>query len=308
MSGVLVVGEALVDIVHTADGEVRESPGGSPANVALALGRLGRSPRLHTRLGDDERGRVVRSWLENAGVEVDQVTSPRTATAVARLDSEGAAEYEFDLEWALAEASIAPPTLLHTGSIAALLAPGADDVRRLVEGARATALITYDPNIRPSLLPDRGDARDRVERMVADADIVKASDEDLAWLYPDRDASTTARTWLATGPELVVVTNGESGSHAFAAGGEARVPAVRTSVVDTVGAGDTFMAALIDQALLLVDGSADPRARLRAVGADDIERMLRVAAHAAAITVSRPGAEPPSRIDLDASLLNDSKD
>lgn len=302
MSDVLVVGEALVDLVHAADGEVRESPGGSPANVALALGRLGRSPRLLTAFGDDERGGRIRSWLSASGVRIDQQVAPRTATATATLDAGGAAEYAFDIEWDLSADAVAPAALVHTGSIAALLAPGADRVQELVEQQRAQALIAYDPNIRASLLPDHADARRRVERLVAAADIVKASDEDLRWLYPERDPVETARVWRDAGPALVVVTCGDAGAQAFGTFGEVGSAAVRAEVVDTVGAGDTFMAALIDQTLRMVEGRPDPRLRLRTLPADDVARMLLVAAHAAALTVSRPGAEPPHRSDLDAAL------
>jgi fructokinase len=113
---VAVVGEALVDIVHRADGSVSETPGGSPANVALALGRLGRAPRLVTQLADDARGRAVRRWLERSGVKVDSVKAKRTATATARLDAAGAATYDFDIQWALTGASVTEADILHIGS------------------------------------------------------------------------------------------------------------------------------------------------------------------------------------------------
>ena len=155
---VVVIGESLVDIVHRAGGAVEEAPGGSPANVALTLGRLGRAPILVTRLADDERGRRVRRWLEQSGVAVDAIAAPRTSTAAAILDASGAATYTFDLAWdlgdevaRLAEGVLASAELVHIGSVGAFLEPGAGQVVALVRAVRGRATITYDPNIRPSL-------------------------------------------------------------------------------------------------------------------------------------------------------------
>lgn len=296
---VLVVGEALVDVVRRADGSVDESPGGSPANVALALGRLGQAPTLLTRLGGDERGEGIRSWLGDSGVHVGAVAAPRTATATASLDASGSATYDFDLDWALPGVEAPAASVVHIGSIAALLEPGAGDVARLVRALRETALVTYDPNVRPSLLPDRDAARARVEACVALADVVKASDEDLAWLYPERDPLAVAGTWLDSGPALVVVTRGGGGAAAVTGTSVARVGACRVDVVDTVGAGDTFMAALIDGLVRSGRVGAAAREALRAIGSDDTRELLGFAARAAAITVSRPGADPPWRRELE---------
>ena len=158
---VVVIGESLVDIVHRAGGAVDEAPGGSPANVALTLGRLGRAPTLVTRLADDDRGRRVRRWLEHSGVTVDAVAAPRTSTATALLDASGAATYTFDLEWdlgddvaRLAEDVLASADLVHVGSVGAFLEPGAGQVAALVRAVHGRAIVTYDPNIRPSLVSD----------------------------------------------------------------------------------------------------------------------------------------------------------
>ena len=223
---VVVVGEALVDIVHRADGTVDEAPGGSPANVALTLGRLGRAPRLVTGLADDAHGRALRAWLERSGVAVDAVDARRTATATAHLDASGAATYEFDIEWALGAASIADVDVLHVGSVAALLEPGARDVSRLVDEVRGGAIITYDPNIRPSLLADADAARVLVDALVRRADVVKASDEDLRWLHPDAEPADVAARWQRSGPAIVVVTLGADGAFAVTANGVVRVPGV----------------------------------------------------------------------------------
>ncbi|KRB35221.1 ribokinase [Microbacterium sp. Root180] len=298
----LVVGEALVDVVRRADGGVDESPGGSPANVALTLGRLGHTPTLLTRLGDDERGERVRAWLAQSGVGVVAADAPRTATATARLDASGSATYEFDLDWALLGAGAGlPASIIHTGSIAALLEPGATDVTRLVRSLRQSALLTFDPNVRPALLPSREEARARVEAWVAVADLVKASDEDLAWLCPDKDPLETAEAWLASGPAVVVVTLGGGGAVALTRSGRVRVAAERVDVVDTVGAGDTFMGALIDGLVQSGCEGAEARSALREISPQSLTRMLEGAARAAAVTVSRPGADPPWREELEGA-------
>lgn len=297
---VLVVGEALVDIVHRADGSIDESPGGSPANVALALGRLARRPRLLTSLGDDRRGRTVREWLEASGVSLQGRPAARTSAAVARLDARGAASYEFELDWRVELDGIEVADALHLGSIAATLEPGATAVADLVDRHRGRALVSYDPNIRPSLIDDRDSVRRRALSLIERADVIKASDEDVAWLHPGADIEDVARRWSRSGPGLVVVTLGSAGCLAVAHGCEVRVPAVAVEVVDTVGAGDTFMAALIDG--LLSEGAFGAGARevLESLDERRLTALLSRSAVAAAVTVSRPGADPPMRGELEA--------
>lgn len=295
---IVVIGEALVDVVHRLDGRIEEMPGGSPANVALTLGRLGHRPQLVTQLADDRHGRVVRAWLDESGVELVASASPRTSTATAFLDAAGAASYEFDLDWDIAIAPQEVIDVLHSGSIAALLEPGATEVVRAMGEARHDALVTYDPNVRPALLGDRGPVRERVERVVALSDLVKASDEDLEWLYPESSAVEVARAWQATGPAVVIVTSGADGAFAVTAHGVWEVAAPRIRVADTVGAGDTFMAALIDVLLRLGISGAEGRDRLHRIGSSELTGMLERAALAAAITVSRPGADPPNAREL----------
>jgi fructokinase len=299
---IVVVGEALVDIVHRRTGEVDEAPGGSPANVALTLGRLGRTPELLTRLGADDRGDRLRRWLSSAGVAVTAVGAPRTATAVARLDESDAATYEFDLDWDLDgidTAALAAAGLIHLGSVGTVLEPGASQLTALVRAARDGATITYDPNIRPALVTDPAAVRRRVAELVDLADVVKASDEDLAWLHPGRDVVEVAREWQARGPALVVVTLGADGAVAVTADGVLTIPATRTPVVDTVGAGDTFMGALIDGVVALGGAGAGVR-RAGGIPSIALEEVLGRAARAAAITVSRPGADPPVAAELAA--------
>jgi len=301
MDDVLVVGEALVDVVVRPDGGRAEHPGGSPANVALGLARLDRPTRLLTRIGRDARGEAVRSHLEGSGVRLapGSVVPGPTSTAVATLDAAGAAVYDFTLDWDLpADVDLGDAVALHTGSIAAFLPPGGDAVVRLLERAAGRVTVSYDPNARPRLMGDAGAARRRVERIVALCDVVKVSDEDLAWLAPGADPGDVARAWLALGPALVAVTRGGEGSFAVTAAGRVDVPAPSVTVIDTVGAGDSFTAGLLDHLAGAGLLGAERRGALRQAGPDVVRAMLAHAARIAAITCSRAGANPPTRAEL----------
>lgn len=316
---VLVVGEALVDQVARADGTSDEHPGGSPANVALTLGRLGREARLATHVGRDERGERVRAWLADSAVTLTPGSDGATATSVARavLDGSGAATYDFAITWDLAPGTAASDGTLavHTGSIAAVLEPGASKVHDLVLAARERATVTYDPNARPSLMGTPEAALSRIEPLVASADVVKVSDEDVEWLYPGLDPVEVARRWAGRsgagpsgagpsqddrGPAVVVVTFGGEGAVAVCAAGEVRVAAPRVEVVDTVGAGDTFMGALLDGLWERDLLGADRREALRAIDPPTLTAVLERCVAAAAVTVSRAGANPPWRDELAA--------
>ncbi|MFN8076660.1 MAG: carbohydrate kinase [Kineosporiaceae bacterium] len=309
MDDVLVVGEALVDIVvrRTGDGTTSapvEIPGGSPANVALGLARLGRPTQLVTRLGDDERGRRVRTHLESAGVRLwpGSVVPGPTSTATATVDPAGVASYDFALDWRLPPVAADPlhHAALHTGSIAAFLQPGGDEVLALVEAASGRLTVTYDPNARPVLMGDPVAARARVEHLVALSDVVKVSDEDLAWLAPGEDPLDVARAWLDSGPAVVVVTRGGQGADALNRAGTVHVDPRPIRVADTVGAGDSFMAGLLDHLASVGLLGAGNRPGLRALREADLEAMLRHAAAIADITCSRAGANPPTRAELQA--------
>ncbi|MDQ1123652.1 PfkB family carbohydrate kinase [Microbacterium trichothecenolyticum] len=296
---VVVLGEALIDIVTTSAGAA-ERPGGSPANVTVALGRLGRRTALVARVADDERGRVLNDWLSASGVTLHPAGSPEhTATANAMIDAVGNATYEFDIDWVLpVPVEVPAARVFHTGSVAATLAPGADEVRATAERARATALVSYDPNIRPALTGGVDDARQRVEALVALSDVVKASAEDAEWLYPGVPALEVARAWVALGAGLAVITDGDAGSLGVTAHGSVEIPAVPTRVVDTVGAGDTFMGTLLDGILNLPGDVDELRTAVRALDDAALAPLLRRAAAAAAITVGREGMDPPTREDL----------
>ena len=297
---ILVIGEALVDVVDDGAGNLTEMPGGSPANVAITLARLGHAPELITCLADDPRGAVVRAWLQESGVQVRAFPPPsgRTSTAVATLASDGSASYRFDISWDLPEVTPAC-SVLHAGSIATALSPGAKVVENVMRAARGRALVSFDPNARPQITPDADATRAQVERLVALADVVKVSDEDLAWYYPGLSPSQVALAWAASGPALVVVTLGADGALVVRGSDTFTVPGVKVQVADTIGAGDTFMGALLDA--LIGFGATGPgaRGRIEELTVADLRAAASWAARAAAITVSRLGANPPTRAELD---------
>jgi len=299
----LVIGEALVDVVHAADGTVTEHPGGSPANVALGLARLDRTAELATWFAPDEHGALLRAHLEASGVQLVPGSdgAERTSTAVATLAADGGASYVFDLTSHVPEVVLDDSiAVLHTGSIAATLHPSAEEITELCAAARPHATISYDPNVRPTIMGEADRVRRRIERLVAGADLVKVSDEDIAWLYPGQDVADAVRRWAAAGPALVVLTRGASGSLGVtSAGVEVIVPAPLVRVVDTVGAGDSYMAALIDGLWSAGLLGADRRDQLHAVDAPRLTAAMSHAARIAAIVVSRAGANPPTRNELE---------
>lgn len=301
MTDVLVVGESLVDIVRTADGGEADHAGGSAANVAVALARLGRSVRIATAFAADEHGALLRKRFERDGVGFagDPEILERTSSALADIGPDGAASYTFDLDWHLGEVPLEPvPAVVHACSLGAVLEPGATQVAELLAALRPHATVSYDVNARPAVTGSGAETVARVERIVALADVVKASDEDLAALYPDGDPLGAARRLLDLGPRAVVVTFGAEGAAWVSRDREVRAPAVRGTVVDTIGAGDTFGAALIDALWRAGHVGAAARDALASLSEEEIAAVLGHAAKAAAVTVSRPGADPPYASEL----------
>jgi len=304
-----VIGEALVDVVLSDTATPRAHVGGSPLNVAVGVSRLERPVLFAGRFGQDEYGAMIAAHLEGNGVRslLEPDSSP-TSQATARLDPTGAASYEFDLDWTLPPAAALVRDLcaaaggslkhVHAGSIATMLAPGDAEVMGLLEGLSPETTVSYDPNVRPSIVPDRVFARARAEESVRLSDVVHASDEDIAWLYPDRPLLETLKAWQAMGPAFVVMTRGAEDIVAVTAHGVRERPIVPVDVADTVGAGDSFTAALLaaldDRSLL----GAAHRERLHAMDPADVESVLIYASRASAITASRPGADPPTRAEL----------
>lgn len=301
---ILVLGEALVDIVERDDGEHSEYVGGSPLNVALGLSRLGEQVDFGTRFGDDDRGHRIAAHLSAGDVTLvpGSDTADHTSTALAEIDESGAAAYTFDLVWDLARLTAPHGTHhVHTGSIAAVLEPGGSRVVEVLRETRERATVSYDPNVRMHIMTDLVAARARIEEVIALCDVVKASDEDLAILYPDLVVPEVLRYWGTLGPTVVVVTRGADGV-VFSvphAGEVASEPTRATTVVDTVGAGDSFMAGLVSG--LLADGllgGLTARERLARATLPDIRPAVERGLACSGITVGHAGAYGPTLEEL----------
>jgi fructokinase len=308
---ITVIGEALVDIVVSSDWSCRASPGGAPANVAVALARLERDVSLRARLSRDGFGTMLRSHLSRNGVSTRDLVAAGepTTLAIATLGPAGQAAYSFYLngtaDWMWREPEL--PSLpgdveaLYLGSLASALPPGAAHIESLAHRTHSAgkAVIVYDPNLRPGATPDPGAERRRVERQLRQVHVAKASAEDIGWLYPGETVSEVARRWQRLGPGLVVVTMGADGAFALSADGtEVTVPPVPADVKDTIGAGDAFSAGLIDamagENLLGPAGIAG----LAALDSARLGRLLTSAAIVAALTCERSGADPPRKAEV----------
>jgi fructokinase len=311
---IVAVGEALVDLVPAGPNLFEAAPGGSPANVAVGLARLGAPAFLAARLADDLLGRRLRAHLANNGVDLSLAVraSEPTSLAIVALGPDGAPEYDFrtdgtaDFQWTDAELAPIldqPLAALHTGSIGATTLPGAGPVTRLAQRAAARATVCYDPNCRPPLMGRPEAVWVRMEQLIRAADVVKVSAEDLTWLLPGRAPAAVAEAWLELGPALVVVTLGAQGAVAVTErGGLVRRPGCPVAVVDTVGAGDAFTSALLyglHQRRLL---GAARRPELRALDAGVLAELLDTAILASALTCARRGADPPTAARLKAGI------
>lgn len=298
----VVVGEALVDIVVPVEGETTEAVGGSPMNVAVGLARLDVPSLLITRVGEDDHGQWVSEHVRSSGADISDssvVPGSRTSTATARLDEENAASYEFELVWDLEHHQLPDALALHVGSLGASLLPGRHAVVDLVRQAdESEVFVSYDPNIRPAFVTDAAQAWRDVAEIANLARLVKISDEDLEVLRPGEDQLELARE-LLTGDqtELVIVTRGGQGAMACSRDFSVELPAPRVEVVDTVGAGDSFMAAAL---AILSDWElpSSGAGSLAALGEDPVRTLLGGAMTAAAVTCSRRGANPPTRREL----------
>lgn len=302
MTDALVVGEALIDIVTPLDGPVTEHVGGSPANVAIGLARLGHSTELATWISDDERGRRIWNQLDAENVVIHQgsIDAERTPTATAYLNEEGKATYEFDLEWRVPGTLVPlPGSHVHFGSFSATLEPGGTQVRQFAGRSRANSTVSYDPNARPSLMGTPSEARPKMEEGIAVADVVKASDEDIQWFYGIDDPADVIPRWLGMGVSLVILTRGPAGVIAATKDEIGHFPAKDITVVDSVGAGDSLMSGLLSG---LLDGGylggPEARAALQAASLAELTPAIQRALDCADITVSRKGANPPRRSEL----------
>ena len=299
-SQVWVVGEVLIDLIPYTDQHLA-IVGGGPANTAKALAKLGVKTYFIDGISTDKYGQMAKAELLLANVLLDyaQFSSKPTCTAKVTLSKSGSASYEFVIEdtatfdfsdqW-LPDPQNLKPSILHIGTLATVIEPGASVLFKWAQGVANVAPIVFDPNIRPAVLGNRDEYVKKVEKWVAISSAVKVSDEDLNWLYPGKMIGEIVNKWLEVGVELVVVTLGDKGVTAYRKDEEISVDAVKVDVADTVGAGDTVGAVLVEA---IVDNGLD-----RLTG-EVLKTMLKRAVKAAAITVTRTGANPPSKDEID---------
>jgi fructokinase len=296
-----VCGEVLIDILPT--GPV---VGGGPANTAKALARLGHDVHFIDGISSDAYGQSARAELLRDGVNLDlALTSDKpTCTATVSLDAQGVASYEFLIDgtatfdfhssW-LPDPYRFQPQVLHIGTLVTVIEPGASALYDWAMQVAEFAPIVFDPNIRPSVQPDRDLYEAAVEKWAALSAVIKVSDDDLAWLFPNQSIDDVANRWISDGVFLVVVTRGANGLVGFTADGRVEVPGVKVDVVDTVGAGDTVGALVVEA--MLSHGLVELRG-------DILQEVLARAAGAAAITCSRQGAQPPYKHELPTVKVN----
>lgn len=296
---ILCAGDALIDMVPTvsADGQscLRPLPGGAVFNTAIALGRLGAQAAFFAPISTDSFGDLLIATLANSGVQTHLAPRTDRFTAMAFVTlTNGQARYRFvdqgsaGVMLSEADLPILPPavTALHLGATSLVQEPCGHAFEALALREAGHRVISLDPNIRPSVLADPAAYRARLERLIAATDILKLSDEDLAWIGGDQ----LIDRWLAAGVKLIVVTRGGAGAEAWAACGHVAIPAAPVVVADTIGAGDTFAAGILAG---LAARERLTREGLAKLDLSDLRGTLGLAARAAAITVSRTGANPP---------------
>jgi len=297
---IVVCGEALIDQIPSPNGRQRETPGGGPFTTARALARLGIPTQFLGRLSTDAFGQQLRDLLAADGADLSLTSfGPEPTTlAIAEVGADGHAAYRFvidgtsgsNLTRQMVPATFSPDVkALHVGTLGLVFEPVATTIADLVEREHRKRLVMVDPNIRPSAVPNRS----RLDRILAQSTIVKASDADVTWLYPELDLQSAARALLARGPALVVVTLGSQGAFGVCSGTQVRAAAPSVDVVDTIGAGDAFGAALLawlsDHDRLDRDLHLDP---------DELRAALEFACLVASLTCTRAGANPPWRSEL----------
>lgn len=311
MSRILCVGEALIDVVTRPGGAPSEHVGGSLLNVANGIARLGHRSSICSWWGGDAHGSMIAAAVAEAGTEIEPGTdgASATSTAQATLDDEGRATYTFDLAWDLPEvADLDQVAHVHTGSIGATLEPGGAKVVDLVSRLRGSATVSYDPNARPAIMGSAAEVLGRVEALVALSDVVKASDEDLEWLYPGVPVADALRRWVELGPAVAICTRGPLGAYVVLRNARDHlvVPQNSVQLADTVGAGDSFMAGLIsgltDAGLL---GGVEARRRLYEAGWADLSTALHRAVITSSVTVSHAGAYGPTQAEVQAVIAAD---
>ena len=296
---VWVCGEVLIDLIPDGT-ERRPVVGGGPANTAKALAKLGITTQFIDGISNDIYGQMAADELLADDVLLDYVkySDKPTCLAIVSLSDTGGATYEFviddtatfdfDRSW-LPDAAQLKPSLLHIGTLVTAIEPAASVLFEWAKYVGAYAPIVFDPNIRPAVMSDRTSYVKQVERWVGISSAVKVSDDDIYWLYPGQDLDQVAMRWLGMGPELIVVTFGDKGLAGYRRDSKISVDAKKVVVADTVGAGDTVGAILVEA--IIEDG-------LDKLKQERLSQMLDRAARAASITVSRTGARPPGRDEI----------
>jgi len=296
---VWVVGEVLIDLIP--DGaERRAVVGGGPANTAKALAKLGIDTQFIDGISSDKYGQMALKELHKDNVKLDfaHFSDKPTCLAIVSLTNTGSASYEFMIEgtatfdfspsW-LPDPVSNKPALLHIGTLVTAIEPAASILHTWASNLAKVAPIVFDPNIRPAVVGNRQEYVKQVERWIDISTAVKVSDDDINWLYPDKSIDDVANAWLMKGAKLVVVTFGDKGLSAFSEKEKISVPAQKVVVADTVGAGDTVGAILVEAII---------ESELENLHGEVLRKMLDRAAKAAAITVSRTGAMPPTKDEI----------
>jgi fructokinase len=295
-----VSGEVLIDLIP--DG-LKQKPvvGGGPANTAKALAKLGIDTQFIDGISTDDYGLMAKAELVSTGVKLNYIkySNKPTCLAIVSLSDSGSATYEFVIkntatfdftpDW-LPNPQTERPSLLHIGTLATAVEPGASVLFEWAQSVGRVAPIVFDPNIRPALINNREHYLMKLERWVSISSAIKVSDEDINWLYPSLEIEQVVNNWLSEGPSLIVVTYGDKGLAGYRVGEKVSVDAVKVAVVDTVGAGDTVGAILVEA--IVKDG-------LDILSGKRLKMMLKRAAKAAAITVSRSGANPPTLKEIE---------
>ena len=290
----------LIDLIPGADGVRVAHVGGGPANTAKALARLGHDVHFIDGISSDEYGQMARKELLDDEVKLDLAlkSDKPTCTAEVTLAADGGASYVFTIDgtatfdfnesW-LPDASRYKPQVLHIGTLVTIIEPASSVLYDWAVKVNEFAPIVFDPNIRPSVVGDRLRYAAAVEKWAAISSVIKLSDDDMKWLYPDESFESVAQRWIAQGASVVVITRGTDGLIGFSSAGSVEVPGVKIEVADTVGAGDTVGAILVE---------AMVEKGLENLTGEVLKATLHRAAVAAGITCSRKGAQPPYKHEL----------
>ena len=308
-SNILVIGEALIDVVHTPDGQKQNIVGGSPANTAVALARLGVNTFMKSRTSTDDYGVIIRQYLENENVDLSLgVIGKEPSTIInAFIQNDKSAKYEAnligasDFGWTDDELKFSDNnfSFVHLGSLTSYVEPGASEIEKWFAKLRkdSNLLLSFDPNIRHPLDGQKSeDVRNRAKRLCVISHIIKASNEDFEWIFETNNYKDCAKNLIDNGTAIVIITSGKNGAWVITSDkNEIEIPAQNIQVIDTIGAGDTFSAAFLAQ---LINQDVTSLQKLKTLEKTALEVMLNNCAHAAGITCSRLGANPPFRSEV----------